>query len=162
LVRENGERADGEVAAFVIACFSDPGLHACREATTRPVLGIAECGLLTALTQGERFGILAILPTSVPRHLRLVRQLGLDARFAGDLPLGLGVLELAERERTFARMEEVGARLRDEHGADVLVLGCAGMAQYRMPLQDALGCPVIDPSQAAVAMAIGRVALLDA
>ena len=100
LCRLVGEHADA--AAFVIACFSDPGLQLCREATDRPVLGIAECGLLTALTRGERCGILAILRTSVPRHLRYVRQLGLSERFAGDLPLGLGVAELADRERTLA------------------------------------------------------------
>ena len=34
--------ADNEADAFVIACFSDPGLQALREATGRPVLGIAE------------------------------------------------------------------------------------------------------------------------
>jgi Asp/Glu/hydantoin racemase len=152
-----GERRDA--AAFVIACFSDPGLQLCREATDKPVFGIAECGLLTALTRGERFGILAILPASLPRHLRYVRQLGLSQRFAGDLPLGLGVVELADRERTLERMREVGARLRESHGADVLVLGCAGMADCRAPLQAALGMPVIDPTQAAVAMALGAVRL---
>jgi allantoin racemase len=152
-----GERSDA--SAFVIACFSDPGLQLCREASERPVLGIAECGLLTALTRGERFGILAILSTSLPRHLRYVRQLGLTDRFAGDLPLGLGVVELSQRERTLERMQQVGARLRDRHGADVLVLGCAGMADCRAPLQQALGLPVIDPTQAAVTMAIGAVRL---
>jgi Asp/Glu/hydantoin racemase len=149
------ERSDA--AAFVIACFSDPGLQLCRETTDRPVFGIAEAGLLSALTRGERFGILAILPSSLARHLRYVRQLGLAERFAGDLPLGLGVVELADRARTLARMQQVGARLRDRHGADVLVLGCAGMAQYRGALADALGMPVVDPTQAAVTMAIGAV-----
>ena len=152
-------RARQDADAFVIACFSDPGLYACREATDRPVLGIAECGLLTALTRGERFGIVAILRTSLPRHLRYVRQLGLATRFAGDLPLGLGVVELADADRTFDRMQAVGARLRDQHGADVLVLGCAGMAAYRAPLEQALALPVIDPTQAAVAMAVGAVRL---
>jgi allantoin racemase len=150
-------RARDDADAFVIACFSDPALHAAREATTRPVFGIAECGLLTALTQGERFGIVAILRSSLPRHLRYVRQLGLHARFAGELPLGLGVVELADETRTFERMLAVGARLRDDRGADVLVLGCAGMAQYRSPLAAALGLPVVDPTQAAVTMAIGAV-----
>ena len=39
--------ASGDVDAFVIACYSDPGLQACREATTRPVFGIngAVCSL---------------------------------------------------------------------------------------------------------------------
>ena len=152
-------RARDDADAFVIACFSDPGLFACREASARPVLGIAECGLLTALTRGERFGIIAILRTSLPRHLRYLRQLGLATRFAGEEPLGLGVVELSDQDRTSLRLREVGARLRDRHGADVLVLGCAGMAEYRADLEAALGLPVIDPTQAAVTMAIGAVRL---
>jgi allantoin racemase len=152
-------RTRADAAAFVIACFSDPGLHACREATARPVLGIAECGLLTALTRGERFGIIAILAGSLARHQRYVRQLGLTARFAGELPLGLGVVELADAGRTYERMRAVGTRLRDHDGADVLVLGCAGMAQYRAGLEAEVGLPVIDPTQAAVTMALGAVQL---
>ena len=155
-------RAREDAAAFVIACFSDPGLQLAREATARPVLGIAECGMLTALTRGERFGIIAILPGSVPRHLRYVRQLGLAARFAGDLPIGLGVAELADEHRTIVRLSAIGSELRDHYGADVLVLGCAGMAQYRDQLQEALGVPVIDPTQAAVTMALGAVCLAEA
>ena len=54
-------------------------------------------------------------------------------------------------------MIEVGKELRDEDSADVIVMGCAGMARHRQPLEAALGVPVIDPTQAAVAMAIGAV-----
>jgi allantoin racemase len=155
-------RAREDAAAFVIACFSDPGLHVAREAAQRPVLGIAECSMLTALTQGERFGIISILAGSVPRHLRYVRQLGLAARFAGDLPIGLGVAELADEGRTLVRMSAIGSELRDHYGADVLVLGCAGMAQYRHQIAHAVGLPVVDPTQAAVAMALGAVRLAEA
>ena len=155
-------RAREDAAAFVIACFSDPGLHALREATARPVLGIAECGMLFALTLGERFGIVSILAGSVPRHLRYVRQLGLAARFAGDLPIGLGVAELADAGKTLVRLSAIGSELRDHHGADVLVLGCAGMAQYRHQIEHAIGLPVVDPTQAAVTMAIGAVRLAEA
>jgi Asp/Glu/hydantoin racemase len=155
-------RAREDAAGFVIACFSDPGLQVAREAARRPVLGIAECGMLAALIQGERFGIISILAGSVPRHLRYVRQLGLAARFAGDLPIGLGVAELADEGRTLVRMSAIGSELRDHYGADVLVLGCAGMAQYRHQIAHAVGLPVVDPTQAAVAMAIGAVHLAEA
>jgi allantoin racemase len=80
-------------------------------------------------------------------------------RFAGELPVGLGIAEMADEQRTFARMVEVGKRLRAEQGADVIVMGCAGMARHRKPLQEAIGAPVVEPTQAAVAMAIGRVRL---
>ncbi|MBV9250507.1 MAG: Asp/Glu racemase [Acetobacteraceae bacterium] len=151
--------AEPETAAFVIACFSDPGLFSAREATAKPVLGIAECGILTALTLGHRFGVISILARSVPRHLRYIAAMGVGQRLAGDLPIGLSVTELADARSTLGRMIEVGRRLRDEKGADVLVMGCAGMARYRAELEDAVQIPVVEPTQAAVAMAIGRIRL---
>jgi Asp/Glu/hydantoin racemase len=36
-------------------------------------------------------------------------------------------------------------------------MGCAGMARLRRQLEDALGIPVIDPTQSATAMALGAV-----
>ena len=145
--------------AFVIACFSDPGIYAAREVTNKPVFGIAESGILTALSLGSSFGILAILDTSVPRHVRYIRSLGLEKRFAGDLAIGLGVAELSDEKKTFHRLLEVGKKLRDNHEASVLILGCAGMARYRHDLQESLGIPVVDPSQAAVSMAVSAVLL---
>ena len=155
LVREN----EGKYSAFVIACYSDPGLHSLREATKKPVLGISECGILTALTLGHKFGVIAILQQSIARHLRYVGALGVTERMAGELPIGLAVVELADETKTYGRMVETGRALRDRHGANVVVMGCAGMARYRKPLQDDLGVPVVEPTQAAVAMAIGRVRL---
>ena len=148
-----------KAAAFVIACFSDPGLFSAREVTRRPVFGIAECGILTALTLGHRFGVIAILAGSVPRHLRYIAAMGVGARLAGDLPIGLGVTALADANTALARMIAVGRTLRDVHGADVLVMGCAGMASYRAALEEAVQLPVVEPTQAAVAMALGRVHL---
>src|SRR4051794_25097984 len=145
--------------AFVIACYSDPGLHSVREVTRKPVLGIAECGILTALTLGQKFGVIAILKKSIPRHLRYMGALGVMDRLAAELPVELPVLELSDEKKTFGRMTEVGRALKEQHGADVVVMGCAGMARYRKPLQDAIGIPVVEPTQAAVTMAIGRVRL---
>lgn len=140
-------------AAFVIACFSDPGLHAAREVTRRPVFGIAEAGIATALNLGQQVGIISILAGSVPRHTRYIRSMALEARVAADLPVGFGVGELADEQQVFGRMAEVGEQLK-ARGADVIVMGCAGMARYRPGLEQTLGVPVIDPTQAAVGMAL--------
>ncbi|MGH7038188.1 MAG: aspartate/glutamate racemase family protein [Stellaceae bacterium] len=148
--------------AFVIACFSDPGLFAARETTAKPVLGIAECGILWALTLGHRFGVISILARSVPRHLRYIAAMGVKDRLAADLPIELGVSALADERATLERMIAVGTRLRDEHGADVLVMGCAGMARYRDALAEVVRRPVVEPTQAAVAMALGRLCLAEA
>jgi len=145
--------------AYVIACFSDPGLHAAREQTRVPVFGIAESACATAITLGSRFGIIAIMERSIPRHLRYVASMGLGGRLAGDRAINTGVAALADEARTEGRLMEVGRQLRDEDGADVLILGCAGMAAYRGRLEQALGMPVIDPTQAAVGHALSALAL---
>lgn len=155
-LRQRVAAEDGAAAAFVVACFSDPGLYAAREATAAPVFGIAQCGFAVAQTLGERFGIIAILDASIPRHRRYVAALGLGGRFAGDRAIGLGVAELAQGNTVLERMAEVGGTLIDRDGADVLVLGCAGMAQHRGALEARLGVPVVDPTQAAVGLAIAR------
>ena len=150
--REDG--ADG----FIIACFSDPGLAEARRATRRPVFGMATCGVLTATALGSRFGVISILEQAIPRHLRHYDALGLAGRLAGDRAIGIGVVGLADEARTLDRMAVTGTALRDEDGADVLVLGCAGMARYRRRLEDVLGLPVVDPVQAAAGMAISVLA----
>ena len=150
---------EADSAAFIIACFSDPGLFSAREVTAKPVLGIAECGILTAMTLGHRFGVISILARSVPRHLRYIAAMGVGQRLAADLPIELGVTELADARTSLRRMIDVGRSLRDDHGADVLVMGCAGMTRYRAELETAVRIPVVEPTQAAVAMAISRVRL---
>ncbi len=150
-----GERAD----AFVIACFSDPGLQAARAAVAQPVLGIGESAFLHALSLGKSFGIVSILEQSIPRHLRHVRTLGLEARMAGDRAINLGVLDSTDPGRALERIVAVGTQLRDEDGADVLILGCAGMARHRAAVEANLRMPVVDPCQAAVASAISLLTL---
>lgn len=149
--------ADNKADAFVIACYSDPGLHVCREGARRPVFGIAECAVLTALARGDRFGVIAIAARSIRRHVRYLRQMGLMDRFAGERPLNMSVAETASGEGTLQRMIAVGKELVQSDGAEVVVMGCAGMARHRRGLEEVIGVPVIDPTQAAVAMAIGTV-----
>jgi Asp/Glu/hydantoin racemase len=152
-------RIDGEASAFVDACFSDPGLTELRRATEKPVFGIAESAYRCASAEGGRFGVISILEASIPRHRRYIEALGLRQSLAGDRPIGLGVTALGEDpEATVARLVEVGERLRDTDGADVIVLGCAGMTRHRKHLQSVLGVPVVDPVRAAVEAAIDAVA----
>lgn len=151
--------AQKDAAGYVIACFGDPGLHALRDQTPLPVLGIQESAVTTALTLGQRFGVIAILPASIPRHLRAFGAMGVLDRLAGDRALGLGVADLADPDKALSAMITTGKRLRDDDGANVLIMGCAGMAHYRAVLEDETGLPVVEPCQAAAAMALGQIAL---
>src|SRR5438874_2965226 len=104
---------DNSSAAFVIACYSDPGLQVCREGTDRPVFGIAECGVLTALARAEPFGVIAIAQRSIPRHMRYLRQMGLTERLAGARPLNMCDAETASDEGTLHTMAATGPALAD-------------------------------------------------
>ncbi len=151
--------AQKDAAGYVVACFGDPGLHALRDQTALPVVGIQEAAIMTALTLGQRFGVIAILPGSIPRHLRSFSAMGVLDRLAGDRALGLTVAELADPDRSLKAMIATGKRLRDDDGANVLIMGCAGMAQYRQTLEAETGLPVVEPCQAAAAMVLGQIAL---
>lgn len=77
---------------------------------------------------------------------------------AGDPALGLGVADLADPSKSLPAMVVAEKRLRDEDSVDVRIMEYASIAHYLDALRDATGLPVIGPSQAAVAMALGRVA----
>ena len=145
--------------AAVIACFSDPGVTQTRAALPdRPVIGIAEAAYYAALSLGDRFGVISLGPASVVRHAAHLARIGLTERLAGDRDIGMSVAE-GNRPESFATIQDVALELRDHDGAQVLILGCAGMGLHRAALQDALGLPVIDPVQAAVAAAVTQLDL---
>lgn len=149
-----GARAD----AIVVSCFSDPGIDAVREAASVPVTGIAEAAYLAALGLGERFGIVSLGPSSIARHRRYLEKLTLHARLAGDRSIDMTIAELIATD-VVDRVSATAAQLRDEDGADVIILGCAGLGSYREALQDRLRLPVVDPVQAGVALACTHVDL---
>mgnify|MGYP001180393395 FL=1 len=142
------------VDAFVIACYSDPGLHVCREASEKPVFGIQECGVLTAMSLGDRFGVIALQERSIRRHLRYLRQMGVMERLAGERAASLSVRESVSGKGTFEKLLKAAKQLRDSDQADTIILGCAGMATHRAKLELVIGIPVIAPVQAAVSMAM--------
>ena len=158
LVKDEVKR-DTEAAAFVIACYSDPGLLEARRDTSRPVFGMAECAILTAVTRGGDFGVISILDQSVPRHMKHLEERGMAHFCAGDRPINMTVAESASVDGAFKRLVEVGSDLLDKDGAKSIILGCAGMARHRTALEAELGVPVIDPVQAGAAMAVGTVCL---
>jgi Asp/Glu/hydantoin racemase len=146
-------RHEPETSAFVIACFGDPGMAAARETTARPVIGIGEGGIAAALNHGERYGILTNLQADVNPGLRQVRALGLGQRLAGIAAADVAVVDLADAPRARSRLIAAAGRLKDL-GADVAVLGCAGMVPYAADIESETGLTVVDPVYAATAMAL--------
>jgi allantoin racemase len=82
--------------------------------------------------------------------------MGLEDRLAGEIPLNLPMDTLLDPDAARAALMSVGRELK-ERGAESLILGCTGMAHHRAIVRERLGIPVIEPSQAAAAVAIGAV-----
>lgn len=139
--------------AFVIACYSDPGLRACRAATDKFVFGIQESAADLAASYGKRFGVLALSRPSIQRHIAYIRSIGLQEFHAGERSLEISVEDSVADPFTLDKIVSIGRELIDADGADVIVLGCAGMVRHRDAAQEQLGVPVIDPVLAAVKMA---------
>ncbi|AQH02922.1 hypothetical protein A9R05_28985 [Burkholderia sp. KK1] len=152
-VAEFVARHEANAAAFVIACYSDPGLFAAREATKKPVIGIGAAAMAVALARGSRIGVIAASTRGMPRHWRAYHAARIGDLVAGERAVNLGVDESGQRALALDKLIATGRALRDDDGADVIVLGCAGMTPLRADIEAALDVPVIDPCSTAASLA---------
>lgn len=144
LVKQAGEEG---YDAGIIACFSDPGLEAAREAAGIPVFGIQETTLYVAAMLGRKLTVLTPLASRVANKVRDVEELGLTRLLASVRPLELSVEETdGDPQRTKRRVVEVARAAVEQDGAQLIVLGCAGMVGYAEETQRQLGVPVLDPT----------------
>lgn len=134
--------------AYVVGCFSDPGLATARQEFDIPVFGIAESSIHAALQISSSVGIIAGLDKAIPRHAIYWEKLGATENIVGEIACGRGVLDL-ESEEAYQDVLAAGGRLRDG-GAEVLVLGCAGMTRMADRLAVDLDIPVVEPCRAAI------------
>ena len=150
--RIGAETAD----VYVIACASDPGIEAARIVTDRPVLGVFRSAVAEAVARAERFGVIAIVEASRARHLGALRAMGLEDRLAAEMALNLSMDALLDPILARTRLIDA-ARHCVSAGAGVVILGCTGMAHHRAAIEADCGVPVIEPCQAAAALAVGHV-----
>ena len=137
-----------DMDGIVLACFGDPGLYVLKETCDVPVIGIAEASMSLALLLGAKFGILAGMLRAVELMDSMVRTYGLESRYAGTASLDMRVLDFeSNREATLSVLEEASRKLR-ARGAEVLLLGCAGLTGFVDDLQNRVEMPVIDPVEA--------------
>ena len=139
--------------AFIIACASDPGIEAVRTATSRPVLGVFRSAVAAAVARAERFGVIAVVDASKPRHLAALRAMGLEHRLAAEIALNVSMDTLLDPDAARSRLIAAG-REAVHAGAGTVILGCTGMAHHRHAIEQAIGVPVIEPCQAAAALAL--------
>ncbi|MEJ8651113.1 aspartate/glutamate racemase family protein [Streptomyces sp. MS1.AVA.3] len=145
--------------ALVMAGFGEPGREGAQELLDVPVLDITESAAQMAMMLGHAYGIVTTLDRAVPQIQDRLLTAGLLQRCAAVRGTGLGVLEL---ERDVERTVEViieTAREAVRAGAEVICLGCGGMAGLQEKVAAALGVPVVDGVAAAVKFAEAVVGL---
>jgi allantoin racemase len=147
------------VDAVVMAGFGEHGREGARELLDVPVVDITEAAAHLACLLGHRYGVVTTLPRTVGQIRDSLRGAGVGENCASVVATGIGVLDLdVDQERTAREFIAAGRRALDA-GAEVLVLGCAGMTGLEQRVSAALGTPVVDGVAAAVRLAETLVAL---
>lgn len=146
--------------AVVLAGFGEHGKDALQEMLTVPVFDIAESAAHVAQLIGRRYAVITTLARSIPAIEDRLLLAGLSAHCASVRACGLGTADVdADPAAAVAAIVDEAARAISEDGADVIVLGCAGMAGVTAAITAKLGVPAIDGVGAAIALAQAVVGL---
>ncbi|MFT4137259.1 aspartate/glutamate racemase family protein [Microbacterium sp.] len=142
---------------YVVACFGDPGLDAARELVDVPVVGIAEAAMHVAALSGRSFAVVTTLSRTLGRAGDLLARYGMERACVALEATGIPVLDLEDTASLAVdTIVEVAAQAVASARADVIVLGCAGMADLCATVSRRVGVPVVD----GVAAAVGLVAAM--
>ncbi|MFF8904351.1 aspartate/glutamate racemase family protein [Streptomyces olivaceoviridis] len=145
--------------AVVLAGFGEHGREGVRELVDVPVVDITEAAAHLACLLGRRYGVVTTLDRSCGLIEDSLETAGVARNCAAVVGTGLGVLDLAQDQaRTESAFLAAAERAR-EAGAEVLVLGCAGMTGLHRAVGEKLGMPVVDGVGAAVRLAESLVGL---
>lgn len=153
LVEEVEEAEKEGFDAVVIDCALDPALRAAKEVSNIPVVSAGEAAIALALLLGSKFSIIAPTQASISPFEHNVRSYGLTSRLASIRHIGIPILELMDVDKAKSAIKSECQRAIEEDGADVIVLGCTGMAPTARYLNKALNVPVVEPGAAAIKVA---------
>ncbi|RQR46600.1 Asp/Glu/hydantoin racemase [Burkholderia sp. Bp9140] len=146
--------------AVIQAGYGEHGREGLQELLTVPVVDITEAAASVAMLLGHRYSVVTTLDRTVPLIEDRLKLAGLDARCASVRASGLAVLELeADPARAIESIVGQAQRaVKDDH-AEVICLGCGGMAGLDRQIEECTGVPVVDGVSAAVALAESLVRL---
>lgn len=149
LVRQNAEDYD----AFIVACHSDINLDVLKEISTKPVVGIGEASMKMASMLGHKFSVISTHQHSVPNKEALVHKYFLQDYLASVKAPTEDMCDCGDEEKSL----QAAKAAVEEDMAEVIVLGCAGMAGLDKIIQERLGVPVLDGLVCALIIVTGLV-----
>ncbi len=149
IVRKNEREYD----AFIVACHCDPNLDLIKEITKKAVIGIGEASMRIASMIGHRFSVISTAKHSIPNKQALIRKYHLEGLCASVRSPKFEQAQCSAEEKYYLTAKDA----IDEDMAEVIVLGCAGMAGLDKTLEERLGVPVLDGVVCALIIASGLV-----
>lgn len=150
LVRERHDTVD----AVMINCFADPAVDAARELTDKVVLGPAETSMSVALHLGAKFSVISVLANTAPWVRWQAIKLGLESRLASAIGIDIPVQNLEkDPEKAADEIVRAAGKAIKRDGAEVIVLGCTGMAALAQNIREQLTVPLIEPAGVTFKMA---------
>jgi len=153
-------RYEGEYDAVIQAGYGEHGREGLQELLTVPVVDITEAAASTAMYLGRSYSVVTTLDRTVPLIEDRLILAGLHDRCASVRSSGLGVLELeSDPDRAVEAIAAEAQKAVEVDRAEVIVLGCGGMAELKDRVVELCGVPVVDGVQAAVQVAESLVRL---
>lgn len=146
--------------AVIQAGYGEHGREGLQELLNVPVVDITDAAASTAMFLGRSYSVVTTLDRTVPLIEDRLRLSGLWDRCASVRASGLAVLELeASPQRALEAIVQQAELAVSEDRAEVICLGCGGMAGLDEQIRLRTGVPVIDGVSAAVAIAESLVRL---
>ena len=146
--------------AVIQAGYGEHGREGLQELLEVPVVDITDAAASTAMFLGHAYSVVTSLDRTVPLIEDRLRLSGLWQRCASVRASGLAVLELEQDpERALqAILQQAEIAVREDK-AEVICLGCGGMAGLAEQIRQRTGVPVVDGVTAAVTLAESLVRL---
>ena len=146
--------------AVIQAGYGEHGREGLQELLNVPVVDITEAAASTAMFLGHAYSVVTTLDRTVPLIEDRLKLAGLYPRCASVRASGMAVLELEEDPPAAmeAIVRQAELAIRDDK-AEVICLGCGGMAGLDEQIRQRTGVPVVDGVTAAVMIAESLVRL---
>jgi len=139
--------------AIVVNCFGDPCIEAIREVVNVPVLGPGETSMMIASLLGHKFSVISpTRKTAVQVELH-ARALGIEHRLSSVVGLDIAVLDLERDVEKTVKAVVKASKKAVQDGAEVIVLGCTGLAYMADEIRKRLNVPLIEPASLALKIA---------
>jgi len=159
LVIDQALKTHKEYDGLIVNCFLDPGVDELKELIDKPVVGPGEASLALGSIFGGRLGIVSIESEALKLIEERCSMLAYREKVVSIRGIKTRVVDLTKDwEKVKIELIEE-SRKAIEDGAEVVILGCTGLAGLGKIVSETIHKPVIDPAAAALKMVESLVSL---